>query len=292
MTQPLSPFNSQINQPLNQPEILKSDSNNALKAVLFGQTIFVVLGIIILMELFVVYKSLQKPNTATQTVAQNGQSVSQVLPMSVGKLGGAKLALIADKKDFQVGETVPVNIRVFTGGYLADGVDVILKYDPDKLFADSSSIVAGNILGSYPLKVIDQKSGVVKISAISSSSGDGFNGLGNFATINFKALTAGASDLSINFSAGSTTESNIIKQNDATDILDSVNGAKINIVAKGQTTAAGSQSCAPRTYQSCVDEKGRTGSYWCGDIADSNSCQIGCFKNEKDTDLGCNVITI
>lgn len=144
-------------------------------------------------------------------------TISQIQPIT-----GGKIALLAGQKVFDAGSMVPVTVRIFTGGNPIDGVDLLLRYDPTILEATATGIVNGDIFPEYPMGEIGPANGTIKVSGISGVSQREFNGLGIFATINFKAKRAGKTAVSVDFKPGSTTDSNMIETGSARDILEEV----------------------------------------------------------------------
>lgn len=283
-----NPFTTSTPPP-SQPKIFRTDESNkyVIKNIFKSKLIFIILGVIILIEAAVVFRYTSQSSTAVPAV---NQEINQVLPLTVGPLGRAKIALVTEKSQYQIGDTVPVLVRISTGGYYSDGVDLLLKYDPKVLEASSSAIISGDILPNYPIKSVDAQKGLISVSAISSVETVGFNGIGNSATINFKAKQVGETSLSVEFSEESTGETNVIKHQDVSDILDEVTGATISITTESVPNQE-ELTCTTKTYQSCVDIEGRTGSYWCTGLNDSLTCQVGCFREEKSSALGCKVVT-
>ncbi len=103
-------------------------------------------------------------------------------------------------------------------GKEVSGVDVYLNYEPGKLEAQEISTTEG-IFTSYPLKTVDSTDGKIAIGA-SASAFSPVTTSGTIATITFKALaTSGSTTLSFDYTAGSTTDSNITESGTATDIL-------------------------------------------------------------------------
>jgi hypothetical protein len=283
--EPQNPFTN--NQPnISQPAVIKSNSylSNILKS-----KVILVLAVLILVESFVVFKAFTSKPTNIAQLPQS-QIASQVLPLTVGPLGGAKIALTIENKNYKIGERVPVKIRVFSGGYYSDGVDLVLKYDPKVLEVTPEEISGGNIFQNFPVKNVDSSSGTIQISAISSTSGESFNGIGDFVTINFRTISIGSSEVNVVYTPNQTDDSNVIQQQESIDMLTDVINATINVTAEGGSSPDTS-ACAPRSYQSCVDSKGQTGSFWCTSLLDSQSCTAGCFTQESSNDLGCSVIS-
>lgn len=291
MNEQVNPFSgTQGPQPSTQPRVFRTPEANKyfFKKFLSPKYLFIGLGIIIAIELVIASKSFQ--NSGSVSIALPKQQVLQQ-PKSVLPLGGSKIALISDKKTHRVGEEFPVFVRMFTGGSLSDGIDLELKYDQSVLEASSSSIVQGSAFNNYPVKNVDNKQGFIKISAISPATGNGFNGVANFVIINFKAVKTGNTNLKIQFTPGSTNETNVIKQGLGEDMLTEVSDLNLNVSESGGTNVEENMACSQRTYQSCVDNQGRIGTYWCTSLNDSSKCTTGCFKEESGTEMGCNVIS-
>ena len=104
------------------------------------------------------------------------------------------------------------------GGKRVSGVDVYLNYERSKLEAQNIN-VSGGIFADYPLQTIDSASGKIAIGAI-ATPGSPVTSPGKIATVTFKALaSSGSTTLNFDYTAGSTTDSNITEAGTATDIL-------------------------------------------------------------------------
>ncbi|MBI4036314.1 hypothetical protein HY386_00350 [Candidatus Daviesbacteria bacterium] len=182
------------------------------------KTIFIILGVVIFGELIWGIRIFLSPVPKTS---------KQVLQ----PLSAAKIVLIADKQNIKVGDIVSVRVRVITGGRPTTGTDLVLRYDPKILEAASDgSIVKGTIYDEYPLINVDNEAGVIRISGVESATGtDSFNGVADFATINFRAQTIGKSELVVDMIPGLTNESNVVESGSNADILQSVTNTTINV---------------------------------------------------------------
>lgn len=150
-------------------------------------------------------------------------------PPKIQPISGGKIVLLSPKKEYKVGETVPVAVRVVTGGHQSGGTDVTLKYDPKILEATgAANLKKGAIYPEYPLLSVDGKAGDVRISGI-SGTGTSFNGIGVLATINFKAKTSGKSAVTLDFTYGATDDSNIVDSESSQDILEEVFNLELEI---------------------------------------------------------------
>lgn len=191
---------------------------NLVSFIKSPKIIFVILAAIILIELVlgIRYLSQKTPPPAA--------------PQRPREISGGSIVLAALQRDYQVGENIAVKVRVSTGGHSSLGTDLVLRYDPTILEASSSAITVGKIYNEYPMRVVDEQEGLVKISGIGSlSEKQSFNGSGIFATINFRALKTGKTNLLIDYTAKATNDSNIINNQTNEDILEEVGNLDLNI---------------------------------------------------------------
>lgn len=193
-------------------------SKFSIRKFLTPKTIFLSLGVILLIEVIFAVKTLTAPTSPRPPLAQ---------PES--QPGKVNLSLEAVGRDFKVGEIVTVNVRVNTGGHRTDGVDLVLKFDPKILEASTASLIKTTIYPDYPQMKVDAKAGLVQISGISGLDGKTFKGAGVFATINFKARAAGETTLTVNFTPGKTDDSNIVESLSGNDILESVSNLNLSV---------------------------------------------------------------
>ncbi len=183
-----------------------------------------VFGLVIAYELFLAVKTFTAP-VATP---------AKVLPLS-----GAKISLLSEKKDltgkylqstiYKVGDGILVNVRLDTGGHTTDAVDAVIKYDANLLEATGSGIVKGASFDDYPLARVDNQKGEVRISAITGSEQNGFNGASILATLLLRAKASGEAKLNIVFEKGATDDSNVIEVKSTDDILEVVNDLSLTI---------------------------------------------------------------
>lgn len=178
--------------------------------------IFIILAVIILVEVILAVRYL-------------GQSAPPP-PPKLQPISGGRIVLIADKKDYKAGENIVVSVRVSTGGQTTYGTDLVLRFDPKVLEASNAAVTQGRIYSEYPMKSVDSKEGIVRISGINSAGkSSGFNGVGIFAAVNFKAASSGKTTLRIDFTPDLTSDSNILGAKDAKDILEEVFNLDLNI---------------------------------------------------------------
>lgn len=144
----------------------------------------------------------------------------------------ATLSLTPTAKTVTVGEMFNVDIVLSTGGTETTGVDIrYLRYDPRVLAVLDSNPSAPEIQIQpgvlYPIieaNSVDASNGTIHFSQI-TSGGATVNGSAVLATIVFKAIGVGTTDLIFDFSGGVTTDTNVAIA--GVDVLANAFGARI-----------------------------------------------------------------
>lgn len=178
--------------------------------------IYPILGVVLLVEIVLGLKTLLAP-------------LPKSTKQSLQPITGASISLFSDKPNIKLGETVPVKVRVWTGGRITSGTDLVLRFDPKVLEASSTAFVRGKIYTDYPLISVDSQRGVIRVSGIASTAKAAFSGIGEFGVINFKAKGIGVTTLTVDFKKGLTNESNVMGVSTNEDLLEKVNSLKITI---------------------------------------------------------------
>lgn len=114
------------------------------------------------------------------------------------------------------GQTFSVDIMLDTQGAAIDGVDIYsLRYNQSVLeVVDSNSsssgiqITPGNLLSVTLTNTVNQSNGTIQFSQV-TTGGTTYNGSGKLATITFRGISGGTSSITIDYSPGSTSDSNI-----------------------------------------------------------------------------------
>ena len=183
--------------------------------------VFGILGIVILVEVIYAVKALTVPvppsPSSPKSVVESG---------SAAKI--SKMSLTVPKLNYAVGEIIPVAVIVDTGGRPVDGVDLIVRFDPNILEVPSGALIRGKIFDEYPLLSQDVKAGLISISGVSSADSS-FTGQGEFALLNLKAKLPGRASLAIDFQKGTTAASNLVEASTSKNILDTVDNLELNI---------------------------------------------------------------
>lgn len=185
------------------------------KWILSPRVVFVILGVLLVVELYLGAKTLLSPI---------GQPQTTPLPQKLTQK--ATLTLSTSKTNYLVGEQVSVSVTLDTSEHTTDGTDTILKYDPQILEPTTDFFEKGSLYQDYPGVKKDQLKGEVLASGITVSSG-GYKGKGIFGIFKFKAKKVGTTSIELKFSPSSTTDSNIIESKSAKDLLEE--GSKVEI---------------------------------------------------------------
>ncbi len=150
------------------------------------------------------------------------------------------LSLSPSSGTHTLGQTFEVNILLDTAGKTVDGVDIYyLNYNPKALeVQDADSAIAGvqirqgTLFPTYVGNTVDTANGRISISGIVSPGSTGFSGAGTFATVVFKVLAAApTSAVTIDYTSGSTTDSNIVEHGTITDVLAAVINGSYNLTS-------------------------------------------------------------
>ena len=155
----------------------------------------------------------------------------------------ATLSVSPSAKTVNVGDTFTVDVLLDTQGQPIDGVDIkSLNYNPYYMqlvdadaATDGTQIAAGTLMPSTLANSADTVNGKVVFSQI-TNAGTNYTGSGKLATLTFKAITAGPSNLTFDFVQGATTDSNVASQGN--DILSSVTNGQY-IINNTLTTVVG-----------------------------------------------------
>ena len=142
----------------------------------------------------------------------------------------SRIDVLSIKKEYKVGEVVPISILVNTAGRKTDGTDLILYFDNRILEATNGAIKKGLVYGEYPVTEVDSKNGVIKISGVSKIGQDGFSGSGILANLSLIARGVGKTVLKVDYTAGRTTDSNVVETKSAKDTLGQVNNLDLTRV--------------------------------------------------------------
>ncbi len=144
----------------------------------------------------------------------------------------ASLSLSPSTGSYAVGDDFDVQIMLDTAGQDVSAVDAIVNYDSSVL--QVTDITPGSIFSSYPEQ--SSSASTIEISGLDASTTSPFNGSnGVFATIGFRVLDEGDTNLTFDFTTGSTLDSNVVEASSgqSNDILNSVTNASYSLLPEG-----------------------------------------------------------
>lgn len=147
----------------------------------------------------------------------------------------ATLSLSPASGSYNVNDNFDVNIVLNAGGAKIGGVDIYyITFDQTKL--NLVDIVNGTIFEQYVGKSINNSNGTAAISGMVNSAQDSFTGTGTFATLKFKAVSAGTSEVKFTFTPGNTRDTNTVDFDTLGDVLTSVVNGTYTVTGTGGTT--------------------------------------------------------
>ena len=134
------------------------------------------------------------------------------------------LSLEPDNADVQVNEEITADIMIDTDNKEISGVDIVIQYDVQVLELVGEIDSTDSVFSIWPMKLASQ--GSITFSAL-VMPGQSFSGLGKIASLKFKALKPGETDVYFVFEPGSTQDTNAAFEGQ--DLLDRVVNAVYNI---------------------------------------------------------------
>ncbi len=145
----------------------------------------------------------------------------------------ASISLSSPKTNLKIGEQIKVDINIKSSAP-TDGSDVILKFDPNVLSvasdsADKKPVSITALYQDYPQNSVDPSAGIIAVSGITSVK-EGIVPNGAIGSIIFQAKKIGKAEVSIDFTPGKTTDSNIVETGTSNDLLSEVKNLTINIM--------------------------------------------------------------
>jgi hypothetical protein len=183
-----------------------------------------IVGIIILGEVVWSIFALSSP-TANSTKNTNSKTSQAEVNKS------ASVISLVGPNSIKAGEEFKVDVKIDTQGALADGMDLVIKYDPKFIEVVNPEVpmVLNKIFSNFPVNSADATSGLITVSAVSSPGDPSFSGQAVLGSLNFKAIQLGPTSISLDFTKGSTTDSNVVETTSGNDILEMVNNLDITI---------------------------------------------------------------
>lgn len=190
----------------------------------------IILAIFIILVLlgggFIIW-NLNKPKTKESAA---GSILKQTANTNQASNTPAVIILSSSSPTIKVGETVTVSINI-SSRKPSDGTDIVMLYNPSILEvvanAPDKPVALGTIYQEYPVNS-DDKKGKITVSGINLLP-EGNIASGIFGTVKFKALRNGKANISLDFTKGSTIDTNVIETGSSNDLLEAVQNAEILI---------------------------------------------------------------
>lgn len=186
----------------------------------------VILGVCLLVAILFISQITKQLDSITLLVQPSAQ-LAAVTPV-------ATLTLSPSTSSVPVGSTLTVSILLNTGGQLAYGVDVNrLHFNPNVLrVVDADSVTAGvqialgSLMSMTIINSVDNVGGTIQFSQVPWDQVNGkptaFNGSGVLATVTFQVIAVGTSNISFDFTLGSSIDCNVAGS--GADLLSSASG--------------------------------------------------------------------
>lgn len=134
------------------------------------------------------------------------------------------LSLEPQNADVQMGEEVTANIMIDTDTKDISGVDIVIQYDVQALELIGEIDSTDSVFSIWPMKLASE--GSITFSAL-VMPGQSFSGIGKIASLKFKALKPGETNVYFVFEPNSTQDTNAAFNGQ--DLLDKVINAVYNI---------------------------------------------------------------
>jgi len=161
----------------------------------------------------------QSPTTQEKTATQTRPDTS------------INFSLSPDQQIIKINQPFEVKLIINTQNKSASAADAIILYDPNFLKTSQKDITVGTIFPSYLLVKNDPEKGKITIMGTTTDPAQTpFSGKGVFATIKFTPTKVGQTNLSYEFTKGSTADSNIVSSKTVKDILEKTKSATYTII--------------------------------------------------------------
>lgn len=152
-------------------------------------------------------------------ISVTSKSQKNILTKAVETIGSMGLTPSSGEYSFSRDQTIPVGLVVDSKEASVDGIDVIIYFDPKKVQVVGSSLATTTLFERFPLNTVDNQKGQIRFSALSFNTKPVTGIVGTFS---FRPVSKGKISFTFDFTAGSTTDSNLAEHGTAKDILGKV----------------------------------------------------------------------
>jgi hypothetical protein len=132
------------------------------------------------------------------------------------------------KPKIKAGEKTDAEIIFMASGVELNGSDVVLKFDKDKLRIDDK-VVLGDYFSSYPIQIIDNEKGILKISGFRPKNRIAMSNPTKLCVVTFTAQKPGNSEISFDFEKSKTNRTTLVERGTSLNILGQANPVTLTI---------------------------------------------------------------
>lgn len=141
---------------------------------------------------------------------------------------GGSYRIVLDKPKVEVGQIVTAQVVFSLSGRRVSGSDVILKYDPQFLQVEGE-VSPGDFFAHYPRTEVDNRAGVVKVTAFQSVSTEPEEADISLFKVKFRTIKEGETLLDFDFEKERTDLTTLVEQGTSRNILERVEGVEVEI---------------------------------------------------------------
>ena len=163
------------------------------------------------------------------------------VPQVSAQTSSASILFTSEQSNTSTNEIFTTELEIDTAGAEVGGVGAKIKFDPTYLQIDKIETLP--VFPDYPATTFDNEKGTAVISGIVKSKDALYSGKAPFATITWKAKSAGSTPIELLYQPNETKDSNIAVLYGTGDILSKVNSVLVNI--DGSTTNETALSADP-----------------------------------------------
>lgn len=190
--------------------------------------ILLVLGILIVLFVGMLYIRFKRSSDLVEIQKKNLQmttSVQTTPSVSLKPNYNGVIRILPPRINGKVGDTFEVTVQMEATGRVLDGADVHLKFDPTIL--EVADLLPGTYFSQYPRKTIDNVNGTIKVSAFSSLLLPKLSSVQTLLTLKVKAKRVGSDQLTVVFTQGKTSDSNLVEHKTSLNVLGKAENATI-----------------------------------------------------------------
>ncbi len=187
-------------------------------------------GILVILIIIALAVRLFSPKPANKSTPQVPKEASKVVPTALPTVEPVigRIFITPSQKSVKAGESATFDVMFQTKGQILDGVDAIIRFDP-QLLAASETVTLGTHFDSYPRQEVDNITGIIKVSGYSPKDLSPVTAATSLFSVTFQAKKTGTADVTVDFEKGRTNLSTLVERGTSKNILGAVGNVKIVI---------------------------------------------------------------